>query len=66
MYIVDLNSQKVCLKVKCGEDAVASLGWDHSGLMLVTGCHDGGIKVFDVKNMAKGEHNELCHVQNAH
>ena len=32
----------------------------------MSGSHDGGIKVFDVKNMGRGEANELCHVQNVH
>ena len=66
VYFVDLNNHKVCLKIKGGDDAIASLCWDQSGLLLATGCHDGSVKVFDVKNMAKGEHNELCHVQNVH
>ncbi len=49
------------MKIKAFDDAVSALGWDSSGLLLVAGSHDGSVKVYDVKNMAKGEYNELCH-----
>ena len=47
-------------------DAVASLAFDKSGLMLVSGSHDGSIKVHELRRMAQGQAAQLCDKQKAH
>lgn len=60
--MVNTQAKKVMCSIKHGQDPVTSLSFDSSGLMLVSSCHDGSVKVHELKNMQQGQANMLCHL----
>lgn len=63
--IFDYAQSKEVVKVQHGSEAVSCVSFDQNGLQLVTGSHDGSIKVWDLRKMVKGEA-ALLATQQAH
>ncbi len=53
LLFIDQGLRQVTKAVKAHADAVSALAFTNSGLHLITGGHDGAIKIFDMRTMAE-------------
>jgi len=69
IYNFNTKSSEV---VKHGGDAVSTLSFDPQGSMLISGSHDGSIKIHKLLSNDRSGQNcsepakELCHIQKCH
>jgi WD40 repeat protein len=58
----DFNANKVVKTINDAHtDGISSLAFSNSGLHLISGCHDGSIKVWDVRNHKMVSENNKAH-----
>ena len=62
LSIYDYNSNKVVKQInEAHKDGISSLLFSNSGLHLITGCHDGSIKVWDIRTLQSIGEAKLAH-----
>ena len=54
LLFVDQSMKQVNKTIqKAHQDAISTIGFTNSGMHLITGGHDGGVKIWDIRNMTE-------------